>query len=241
MVEGIRTFRDYCAAAPDEVSALGFCGVFSPGAEMFPVELHGLPFFAIGAMYAGAAEEGERILQPLRDFNPALVDFSAVMPYVDAQKAFDHDYPDGLRYYWKSLNLLSLDDGAIETIALHARQQPSPLSTTDIWHVGGAVKRIGPEHSAFSRRQAAFLLNSEANWEDPADDAANIHWARSFVDAMKPYSDGSRYLNFAGFQEEGHAMMRAAFGEQYGHLAALKARYDPHNFFRLNQNIPPAG
>jgi FAD/FMN-containing dehydrogenase len=97
------------------------------------------------------------------------------------------------------------------------------------------------DQSAFRGRNAAFLLSPSSHWVDTADDASNVRWAREFVAAMEPYSDGSRYLNFAGFQEEGEAMMRSSFGPHYERLLALKRRYDPTNLFRLNQNIDPAG
>lgn len=236
----IRFYRDFIAAAPDEVSALGLAGVFPPGAHQFPETVQGLPYFAICALYAGAAAVGERILQPLRDFQPPLVDFSGVRPYVEAQKAFDADYPEGWRYYWKSANLLRLDDEVIDRVIPHIRRQPSPYSTTGLWAVGGAMRREPPGGAAFHGRQASFLLNPEANWESPGDDSANLRWVREFATAMQPYSDGSRYLNFAGFQEEGQTMMRAGFGPHYARLAALKTKWDPENLFRLNQNIPPA-
>ncbi|NJM08653.1 hypothetical protein HC891_24385 [Candidatus Gracilibacteria bacterium] len=94
--------------------------------------------------------------------------------------------------------------------------------------------------SAFYGRESAFLINAEANWDDPADDRVNIAWARGLVAALAPFSDGSRYLNFAGLQEEGETLIRDAFGPQYARLAALKRRYDPTNLFRLNQNITPS-
>jgi hypothetical protein len=127
----------------------------------------------------------------------------------------------------------------IDRIVQHARVQPSPLSTIDIWHIGGAVKRPGPEESAFFGREASFLLNPEANWEKPQDDEANIGWVRDFVADMAEFSDGSRYLNFAGFQEEGDEMIQKAYGDRYQRLVALKDKYDPSNLFRLNQNIKP--
>jgi FAD/FMN-containing dehydrogenase len=240
MKRAIQFYRDFSASAEDEVSSIGFTGVVPPGVEEFPERIQGLPFFAIGAMYAGPAERGERVLSPLRTFAPPLADFSTVMPYVEAQQALDEDYPNGMRYYWKSLNLNRLDDEVIDRIVEHSRRQPSPLSTTDLWHVGGAVTRVGPEEGAFhAGRQAAFLLNPEANWVDSEDDQANIQWVRDFVADMQEFSDGSRYINFAGFQEEGEAMMVKAFGPQYRRLAALKKKYDPDNLFRLNQNIKP--
>jgi hypothetical protein len=125
--------------------------------ELFPAEIQGLPYFTIGALYAGNPEEGQRILRPLRDFSPPLIDFSGITPYVEAQKTFDADYPDGWRYYWKSTNLTRLDDAAIERIVEHALRQPSPFSTTDLWPVGGAVARADPEKSAFFRPAGGFL------------------------------------------------------------------------------------
>jgi len=238
MERAVRLYRDYCASAPDEVSTLLAIGQIPPD-EHFPVELHRKPFTLLGGLYAGPVEAGRAALQPLLDFGTPLLDFSGVKPYVEAQQLFDNDYPDGLRYYWKSLNLQTLDDAAIARIVEHARQQVSPFSTTDLWHVGGAVQRVSGDDSAFFGRQATFLLNPEANWVDAADDDANIGWVRHFIADMQPYSDGSRYLNFAGFQEEGDAMMRDAFGPQYARLAALKRKYDPANLFRMNQNIKP--
>ena len=244
MKRGIQLYRDYSASTPDEVSSLMFTGRFPPDEHHFPAELHNVPFLAYAAMYAGDPEQGKAVLQPLRDFGKErggapLLDFSAVMPYVEVNQILDEDYPDGLRYYWKSLNLTRLDDEVIDRIVKHARRQPSPLSTVDLWHVGGAVRRAGMDESAFHGREAAFLLSPESNWESPEDDEANIAWLRDFVADMEAFSDGSRYLNFAGFQEEGDTMMRRSFGPQYQRLAALKRKYDPDNLFRLNQNIEP--
>lgn len=240
MNQVLRFFRDFTTTAPDAISLLAACGKFPALPDHFPAELHDVPFVLLCGMYAGSAEEGERAMQPLRDFAKPLLDYSGVIPYVDAQKMFDPDYPNGMRYYWKSLNLMRLDDTAIDAIVARAQQQPSPFNTTDLWHIGGAVKRVEASASAFHGRHAAYVLNPEANWHDADDDAANIAWVRSFVEAMAPYSDGSRYLNFAGFQEEGNAMMRQSFGPHYARLAALKAKYDPDNLFRRNANIRPS-
>ena len=237
--KAIQFYRDYVSAAPDDVSTLMASGIVPPHAEVFPENIHGRPFVLFGAMYAGPAEEGQRIMQPLRDFGDPLIDFSGIIPYLEAQQVFDEDYPDGMRYYWKSLNLTRLDDQVIDRFVKHARRQPSVLSTVDLWHVGGAVSRVSQAESAFNGRQAAFLLSPEANWEDPADDEANIIWLREFIADMQEFSDGSRYLNFPGFQEEGDEMMRQAFGPQYQRLQDLKNKYDPANLFSLNQNIKP--
>lgn len=238
MKRGLRLYRDFAATAPDEVSTLMALGQIPPD-EHFPEALHGTPFILFGGLFIGPVEEGRKALQPLLDFGDPLLNFSNVMPYVEAQQMFDADYPDGLRYYWKSLNLSHFTEAAIGRIVDHARQQPSPYSTTDIWHVGGAVKRVGSHESAFHGRQAAFLLSPEANWVDAADDDINLGWLRHFIRDMEAFSDGSSYLNFPGFQEEGDSLMRKAFGPQYQRLQTLKQKYDRYNLFRLNQNIQP--
>jgi len=239
MNEAIRYYRDFYAQAPDEVNGLVALGVIPPHEELFPAAIHGRPFALFVALYAGPADKGQAMLQPLREFGRPLADFSGVMPYVKAQQLFDADYPDGLRYYWKSLNLTRLDDEVIARVVAQARRQPSVLSTTDLWFMGGAINRFGVEDGALNGRQTAFLINPEANWEDPAGDAANIAWVRGIIADLAEFSDGGRYLNFAGFQEEGEAMMQQAFGPQYVRLAALKRKYDPTNLFRLNQNVKP--
>lgn len=237
--KAIQFYRDYAATAPDEVSALLASGIVPPHTEVFPESIHGRPFVLFGAMYAGPPAQGERVMQPLRAFGAPLIDCSGVMPYLEVQQVFDADYPNGMRYYWKSLNLTRLDDEVIDRIVEHARLQPSVFSTTDLWHGGGMVARVSPEESAFRGRQVAFVLNPEANWHDPPDNEANVTWVREFINDMQEFSDGGRYLNFAGFQEEGDDMMRKAFGSHYVRLAALKKKYDPTNLFSLNQNIKP--
>jgi hypothetical protein len=236
--EALHYYRDYCATAPDEVSSFAICGDVPPE-EDFPQEIHGEPYVLFAACYAGAVEEGRRVMQPLRAFDEPMVDFSGPMPYLDVQTILDADYPDGMRYYWKSLYLDSLDDDVIESIVKHNEKRPGALSTVDIWSMGGAVSRVDRDESAFGGRQAPYLLGVEANWEDPANDEANVAWTRQTVADMQSFSGGAEYLNFPGFLEGGEKTMRATFGKKYERLARLKKKYDPHNLFRLNQNIEP--
>ncbi|HSO27833.1 MAG TPA: FAD-binding oxidoreductase, partial [Anaerolineales bacterium] len=240
MKAAVRFFEEHIFKAPEEVSSIGFAGIFPPGAEAFPAELHGRHFFAIGALYAGDPQEGERVLAPFRNFREPAIDFSGRMPYTEAQKMFDEDYPKyEMRYYWKSLNLTQFGEDTIQRYVEHAWRQPSPYSTTDLWPIRGAVARGSDLESSYFGRHARFLLNPEANWITPAEDGANIAWVRDFVEGMQEFSDGSRYLNFAGLQEEGDAMMLQAFGEHYERLQQIKRKYDPDNLFRLNQNVKP--
>jgi FAD/FMN-containing dehydrogenase len=239
--EVLRSAEEYMAEAPDELSPLSFLGRV-PSVEEFPEEWHGEQFVAILAVHAGSVEEGEEALKSLRELADPIVDFSGPMPYAEIQKLLDEDYPDGWRYYWKSLNVDGLGDGVIEALIEHAEAAPSDHSTIDVWFQGGAMGRVGADESAFGDRSAPILLGIEANWaKEPHEDEANIAWARSCYTDMRRFSGGGVYLNFPGFLEEGQGLMRDAYGGNYERLVALKNQYDPANLFRLNQNIKPTG
>jgi FAD/FMN-containing dehydrogenase len=239
--EVLRSAEEYMAEAPDELSPLSFLGRV-PSVEEFPEEWHGEQFVAILAVHAGSVEEGEEALKPLRELADPIVDFSGPMPYAEIQKLLDEDYPDGWRYYWKSLNVDGLGDGVIEALIEHAEAAPSDHSTIDVWFQGGVMGCVGADESAFGDRSAPILLGIEANWaEEPHEDEANIAWARSCYTDMRRFSGGGVYLNFPGFLEEGQGLMRDAYGGNYERLVTLKSQYDPANLFRLNQNIKPTG
>jgi FAD/FMN-containing dehydrogenase len=223
-----------------EVSTIAVLGRV-PHADVFPHEIHGTPFVGILGMYAGNAAKGEDFMHPLREMATPLVDLSSRMPYTQAQTVYDEDYPNGKRYYWKSTSLMQLSDEAIEILENYAKLAPSDHSTIDIWYHGGKMAALSEEATAYGRRDIPYLVNPEANWDDPKDDAANIAWARDLLKALTPYSESNLYLNFPGFLEEGDAMMRSAFGSNYDRLVELKTKYDPQNVFRINQNIKPRG
>ena len=226
--EILRAVDEYTASAPEEVSPLAFLGKV-PHGEPFPTEIHGRQYVATAAVYAGDAQEGERVLQALRELGDPLADLSGVMPYVEVQALLDEDYPDGWRYYWKSVDLDELADAALERLAAHAATAPSHHSTIDVWYQGGAMGRVDAEDTAFGRR-APYLIGVEANWEPGEPDDENIAWARAAVDALDEFSTGAAYLNFPGLFEEGEDLLRASYGERnYERLVALKRALDPQN------------
>jgi FAD/FMN-containing dehydrogenase len=226
-------------AAGDEVSTIAVLGHVPP-LDDYPSEIHGAAYVAVLGMYAGPADEGETALRPLRELGELLVDFSAPMPYVDAQKIYDPDYPAGHRYYWKSTNLERLTPEIVDVLVERTLAAPSPHSTIDVWLNGGRIARVGEAETAFRGRTTRYVVNPEANWELPADDDANVGWARSVLQELEPHAAGGAYLNFPGFLEEGQDLVRASHGSNYARLAALKARFDPENLFRRNANIEPA-
>jgi FAD/FMN-containing dehydrogenase len=233
-------WRDFMAAAPEELSSLAICWSIPPH-EPFPPELHGTPIVAVAAAYCGPVEEGEQVVQPLRELAEPLVDASGPWPWLGLQSGFDAIFPKGELRYWKSRALAELSDEAIGDIIELAGRRPSQLTDIVIWHHGAAMSRVGETETAYGGRDAQFLVTAEANWTDPAQNDEAISWAREVWDAMERHSTGGVYLNFPGLGEEKEALARAGYGVNYERLVALKAKYDPENLFRMNINIPPSG
>ncbi|HEX3453536.1 MAG TPA: FAD-binding oxidoreductase [Gaiellaceae bacterium] len=233
-------WRDFMATAPEELSSLAICWSVPP-APPFPPEAHGSPTIAIAAPYIGSLEEGERVVQPLRELAQPLADLSGPWPWLGLQSGFDAMFPAGELRYWKSRTLTEFSAEAIGEIVDLSGRRPSPLTDIAVWHHGGAMTRLAETETAYGGRDAPFLVTAEANWTDPAQNDEAISWAREVWDTMDRFSTGGVYLNFPGLGEEKEDLARAGYGENYDRLAVLKAKYDPDNLFRMNVNIPPAG
>ena len=233
-------WRDFMSAAPEELSSLAICWSIPPH-EPFPPELHGTPVVAVAAAHCGPVEDGERIVQPLRELGQPLVDASGPWPWLGLQSGFDAIFGKGELRYWKARSVTELSAEVIAEILDFAGRRPTPLTDIAIWHHGGAMSRVGETETAYGGRDVPFLVTAEASWTDPAQNDEAISWAREVWDAMERYSSGSVYLNFPGLGEEPEALARAGYGVNYDRLTELKAKYDPGNLFRMNINIPPAG
>ncbi|UQS31077.1 FAD-binding oxidoreductase [Streptomyces fradiae] len=234
----LRSCERYLSEAPEEVAPLGVLGRV-PAAEEFPEEAHGEPFVGVAALFPGDPAEGERVLRPLREAAEPIRDLSGPTTYLEAQSFLDGDYPDGWRYYWKSVNTPGLGDELIDRLAGRAAEAPSPYSTLDVWYQGGAMARVGERETAFANRGAPYLLGIEANWQEEADTARNVSWVRDTFADLRSFSSGGVYLNFPGFLEEGEQLLREGYGGNVRRLAEVKAAYDPGNLFRHNANIAP--
>jgi FAD/FMN-containing dehydrogenase len=236
--EVLRSYRDFIAAVPDELTTIFELSV-APPAPFLPEEMHGTQVVMVGACYAGPPDEGARAVRPLRELGRPLVDLLEPKPYTALQSMFDPMVPHGWHRYWKSVELPPLTDGAIDTLVEHAPAVTSPKSYCIVFQLGGALAHARAEATAFGRRDAAHNVNVNAVWTDEDSDAArHVAWARGFYDALQPHADERVYVNFLG--DEGPDRVRQAYGDaRYERLAELKATYDPDNFFRLNQNIAP--
>lgn len=237
--EVLRAWRDYMATAPEELSSLAICWNVPPH-EPFPPEHHGKDVLIVAAVYSGAPEDGESVVQPLRELATPMIDLSGPWPWLGLQSGFDDLFPKGELRYWKSRALGELTDDAIDEIADYAEHRPTPLTDVVIWHHGGAMSRVGETETAYAGRDAPFLVTGEVSWTDPSQTDEAIAWGREFWNAMERHSTGGLYLNFPGLGEEKEALVRAGYGVNYDRLAELKAKYDPANLFRMNLNITPA-
>jgi hypothetical protein len=182
------------------------------------------------------------VMHQLRHLGTPLADISQPMPFMAVQTAFDPLFPMGkLQSYWKAQNLARLPDDAIDVIAARAGQRPSPVTLVVTFQMGGAINKVAATDTAYAERSASWMSSIDGNWEDPADNAANIAWVRESFRQISPYSTGTTYTNFTGQADEAAGALAAnAYGVNMARLAAIKAQYDPHNFFRLNANIAPA-
>jgi FAD/FMN-containing dehydrogenase len=193
---------------------------------------------AIFVCYSGAAAGAESWVRPIKAFGSPVGDVVQPRTYASQQSLVDATQPKGRRYYWKSEFLPKLERGLLSKVAEHAGRVTSPHSMVIIFPIGGVLDRLPQAHSAVGNRDAAFVINMTGSWEQSKDDEVNIEWARSAWRDIRPFSTGGTYVNFLT-EEEGDARIRAAYGDNYDRLIAIKRKWDPENIFRVNKNIAP--
>ena len=235
--DALHFWREYEKTAAEEMSN-SMVLFTAPGELPLPDALRREPIVSIGGVYVGPVMEAEKALKPLREFGPPAADIYQRMPYSAAQSMADFLWPKGFYSYWKSSFLKSFSDGAIDTILDFYAKTPSPRTVIVVEHDGdGAFDRVPAGATAFGHRNWQYNLVVTTVWENAADTEANIQWTREFWEAMKPFFADAVYVNYLGeATDEG---IRTAYGNKYDRLAALKAKYDPTNFFCHNQNIKP--
>lgn len=233
-------WRKFMESAPDELSSNAIFWTV-PSVPGFPEAAQGKRALILVAVYSGPADEGARVIQPLRELGTPLLDLSGPLPWTAVQAAFDPFFPKGLhQYYFKSRYLKNLDDDTIDALLPRAITPPAPAVLISLWHYGGAMQRVDSTETAFMGREAPLLLSVDATWDDPAITDDVLAYVRTYLAEMEPYSPGGLYVNFAGLGEEGENLVKAAYGSHYERLVMLKNKYDPSNLFRLNQNIKPS-
>jgi FAD/FMN-containing dehydrogenase len=227
--EVLRFYGAFAAAQPDELTTYAAILTMPDGNMVV----------ALVACYVGPIEGGERVLAPLKQHGPPIADMIGPMPYTALQSMLDSAFPYGRQNYWKSTYMPAIGDAAIETIIRHANAVPSPHTVVLIQDFHGAVGRVAPDAMAFGHRDVPHSLAILSNWSDPNESDRNIGWTRAFFTEMQPHAAHGVYVNELG-HDEGGERVRSAYGGNFARLAAIKAQYDPTNFFRMNQNIATA-
>jgi hypothetical protein len=234
--EVLRFYRDWITEVPEELTTIVTYRRVLPS-PFVPTELHGKQAVIVGCCYAGPVDEGEEVVRPLRRFGSPLFDMCEPKPYVAHQASLDPGFPHDWWYYIRSCNLADLNDEVVDTMADHGLRMASPATVFSIFHLGGAVARVGEDEAAFTGREAGHTVNVIGITTTGEGFDPEREWARSLWSALEPHHQNV-YVNF--LMEEGEERIRQAYGAgKYDRLKALKRRYDPDNFFRLNQNIPP--
>lgn len=232
----LRQYRDFTASSPDELTTWVVLRK-APPLPFLPENVHGTNIMVIAVLYCGDVNGGEKAVEPIWKFGNARGDALVPHKYTDFQAVFDPLLTPGARNYWKSHNFTELSDEALDVIVRYAGELPSDQSEIFIAQMGGATSRVASDATAYQHRDAEFVMNVHTRWDDPGDDADCISWAREFFGATAPHASGGVYVNFMSGDEEDR--VKAAYGDNYDRMVALKKKYDPNNLFSVNQNIRP--
>lgn len=210
----------------------------APPLPFLPEAVHGKDVVILAVFFDGDPVQGMSVIEPLRSLGQPCGEHIGPMPFKAWQKAFDPLLTPGARNYWKSHNFAELSDGAIATAIEFADKLPSPQCETFIALLGGQSSRVTPDATAYSARDTRFVMNMHARWESDQEDQSCIAWAREFFAKVEPFATGSVYVNF--MTEEEVERIPSAYGVNQNRLEKIKKKYDPDNFFRVNQNIKPS-
>jgi FAD/FMN-containing dehydrogenase len=221
-----RFFREYSATCADELGLL-FAMMTLPD---------GNTVVGVGGCYCGDLDAGEKALRPLRSFGSPVADLFQTMPYTEVQKMIDWWAIPGQQHYWKSGFMREISDAAIDVMVDFATRKPSPGSAVALEFMHGAVERVPADATAFAHRDARYVFLLLGRWASPAHNETCLRWVCEFWDAMRPSLDAGVYVNYLS-EGEGEERVRGAYGVNYERLVKLKNKYDPTNFFRINQNI----
>jgi hypothetical protein len=234
----MKWYREFIVEAPDEINGF-FAFLTVPPAPPFPEALHFKKMCGIVWCSTGTLEQANEILDPVRKFRSPAFEFFAPMPYPMLQSMFDGLYTPGLQWYWKADFVEDLSDEAISLHVKHGSELPSMHSTMHLYPINGAARKVRNKDTPWSHRDATWSEVIVGVDPDPANTDHITSWAKNYWEALHPYGAGGGYVNFM-MEGEGEERIRATYGDNYERLARIKTKYDPDNFFNVNQNIRPA-
>lgn len=234
--EVLRHYRDWVVDAPDELMTIVIHRK-APPLDFVPPEYHGRPVVMVIPCYAGSVEDGLKVVRPMKEFSSPIFDLCVEKPFVAHQAMFDPSFVHYRWYYFKPCGVPALTDEIIDLTVEHSLRIESPLTAFPIWQMGGAIARTDEDATAYGGRDVGFMYNIGACTATGDGFENERDWVRSFYAALAPHQTGA-YVNF--LDTGGSETVVSAYGpEKYARLQAVKRRYDPENFFRINQNIPP--
>jgi hypothetical protein len=232
----LECWRDFMAEAPIDLK-WNIDLRRAPHAKKVPVELRGRPVASNSLVWTGDPEAGRPYLQHALSLCHSDSVSSRIVSFLALQTMADSDFPYGRRYYTKSGYFAYLDDGTIDRMVEAAAAMPSFETQIELAYLGGASAQIDAKATAFGDRSAPFIMNLLANWSDASADAGNISWIRELFHKLRPAMKPGVYVNFMSGDEQDR--VAEAYQERWDRMVAVKTHYDPRNFFRLNQNVPP--
>jgi FAD/FMN-containing dehydrogenase len=233
----MKAYREFITQAPEDVSGF-FAFLTVPPVPLFPADLHGKKMCAVIWCSTAAPEKADRATKPMRTVGKPALDHVGPMPFPALQSLFDPLLPPGLQWYWRADFFKDISDASIAPNLEYAQKLPTGLSTMHMYPINGAVHRVANADTAFSYRDCLLAGVIVGIDPDPKNKEKITQWTKEYFDALHPYSAGGAYVNF--MMEEGQERVKASFRDNYDRLASIKKRYDPTNFFRVNQNIRPA-
>jgi hypothetical protein len=232
----MKWYREFIAHAPEEINGF-FAFLTVPPGPPFPEDLHFKKMCGLVWCYNGPLDQANQILGPLRSFRQPTFEFFTPMPFPMLQSMFDGLYTPGLQWYWKADFVKELPNEAIALHLKHAAELPTLHSTMHLYPINGRARKAGNQDTPWRFRDALWSEVIVGVDPDPAGRERITNWAREYWQDLHPFAAGGAYINF--MMEEGTDRIRATYGDNYERLCAVKGKYDPNNFFRVNQNIPP--
>ena len=236
----LHCFRELMPTAPDDLGA-AIAFISAPPEPFVPEEARGMPMVGIVICWTGDHAEGERVIAPLREAAQPLIDLVQPMPYAAVQSMLDGGGPKGINAYMKAEFLDELTDEACDKLIRWGMSRPGPMVQLLVEPLGGAITRLDDDATALGRRDAMWCYHALSLWMEPDEETAAAHlaWAKDLAADLAPHCREGVYLNFTS--DAGEDRVRSSYGDaKYARLQAIKAKYDPDNLFRLNQNIRPA-
>ena len=232
----MKWYREFIVSAPEDISGF-FAFMTVPPGPPFPEALHMKKMCAIVWCCTGSMDQANPMLDPIRTYRRPAFEFFVPMPFPMLQGMFDGLYTPGLQWYWKADFVKELGDRAIDLHVKHGSQLPTMHSTMHLYPINGAAHKPTSNDTPWKYRDATWSEVIVGVDPDPANRDRIVTWAREYWQALHPFGAGGAYINF--MMDEGADRIRATYGENYDRLSAIKAKYDPGNFFNVNQNIPP--